>query len=202
MEPRSQCRRRSAGGYYHGNTRETLTPPNVITRPCTIEDIPALLQLWIDSDAVAGPTDDADAINIRLQRDNELFVVAVDGERIVGSLMGGWRGSMARLAVHPDYRRRGNAKRMVAEVEARLKYLGCIRTSSLMFIHEPGAPELWAVAGYEPESGICPYYKDLQLDDPRSWLIYRRGIGSPSNSTSVTVGVKPLSAARSNASAT
>lgn len=137
---------------------------DITIRPCGIGDVSAVLQLWIDADAVAGPTDDADAIKIRLQRDNELFVVAVYGERIVGSLMGGWngwRGSMARLAVHPDYRRRGIAKLMVTEVETRLKDLGCSRISSLVFIHEPGAPELWTNAGYEPESELGPYHKGI-----------------------------------------
>lgn len=133
-------------------------------RPCTVRDIPEVLQLWIDADAVPGATDDADAIKVRLQRDNELFVLAVHGERVVGSLMGGWngwRGDMARLAVHPNYRRRGIARQLITEVEARLKERGCSRFTSLVFIHETGAPELWSSAGYEPDPEIGRYYKNI-----------------------------------------
>ncbi|MDP6822089.1 MAG: GNAT family N-acetyltransferase [Dehalococcoidia bacterium] len=137
---------------------------DITIRPCRFEDIPAVLKLWIDADTVPGPTDHAAAIERRLQRDGELFVLAVDGARIVGSLMGGWngwRGDMARLAVHPDYRRRGIARQLIAEVETRLRDLGCSRITSLVFINEPGAPELWSNAGYKPDSEIGRYYRDL-----------------------------------------
>ncbi len=145
-------------------SRNANMTPDIAIRPCQPEDIPAVLQLWIDADAVPGPTDDAAAIERRLQRDVELFVLATDGARIVGSLMGGWngwRGDMARLAVHPDYRRRGIAMQLISEVEGRLRELGCNRITSLVFIHEAGAPELWSNAGYAPDSEIGRYYKDL-----------------------------------------
>jgi ribosomal protein S18 acetylase RimI-like enzyme len=139
-------------------------PSDIALRPCEPADVPSLLQLWNDAETVAGPTDDAAAIEIRLTRDKQLFVLTVDGERVVGSLMGGWngwRGDMARLAVHPDYRRQGIARRLIAEVETQLRELGCSRITSLVFINEPGAPELWSNAGYEPDPAIGRYFKNL-----------------------------------------
>ncbi len=133
---------------------------NIIMRPYRADGIPAVLQLWKDAEAVPGPTDNATAIEIRLQRDAELFVLATHGEGIVGSLLGGWngwRGNMARLAVHLGYRRRGIARQLVAEVEARPKDLGCRHITSLVFIDEPGALELWSGAGCQPEAEIGPY---------------------------------------------
>ena len=138
--------------------------PDITFRSCRVEDIPAVLDLWKAADIVPGPTDDAGAMKIRLQRDAKLFVLATDGERIVGSLMGGWngwRGDMARLGVHPDYRRRGIAKRLVEEVETRLRELGCTRITSLVFVNEPGAPEFWSNAGYEPDPAIGRYFKNM-----------------------------------------
>ncbi len=60
---------------------------NIIMRPYHADGIPAVLQLWKDAEAVPGPTDNATAIEIRLQRDAELFVLATHGEGIVGSLL-------------------------------------------------------------------------------------------------------------------
>ncbi|MCH8817123.1 MAG: GNAT family N-acetyltransferase [Chloroflexi bacterium] len=137
---------------------------DITFRPCRVEDIPAVLDLWKVADVVPRPTDDAGALEIRLHRDSELFVLAVDGARIVGCLMGGWngwRGDMARLAVHPDYRRRGIAMQLVEEVETRLRDLGCTRVTSLVFVNEPGAPELWSNAGYEPDPAIQRYFKNI-----------------------------------------
>jgi len=144
--------------------REANVTSDIAIRPCEIADIPSILQLWIDADTVTGPTDNAAAIKIRLQRDKQLFLLAVDGERVVGSLMGGWNGwpgDMARLAVHPDYRRRGIARRLISEVESRLRDLGCSRITSLVFINEPGAPELWSNAGYKPYPAIGRYFKNI-----------------------------------------
>ena len=55
-----------------------------------------------------------------MDRDPELFVVATDGSEVIGSLMGGWdgwRGNMYRLAVDPQHRRLGLARRLVEEGE-------------------------------------------------------------------------------------
>ena len=58
----------------------------------------------------------------------ELFLVAVAGDRVVGTVVGGWdgfRGWMNHLAVHPRHRRQGVGRRLVAALEAALKALGC-----------------------------------------------------------------------------
>ena len=78
------------------------------------------------------------------------FPQSWDGTRLVGSLMGGWdgwRGQMYRLAVDPEYRRHGIARRLVQAVEARLEARGAERITSLVFVDEPGAAEFWQRAG-------------------------------------------------------
>src|SRR6266496_745526 len=99
----------------------------ITLRACRDHDVEAVMALWQRAEAVPRPTDRTDALLRRLERDRELFVLAWDGERLVGSLMGGWdgwRGQIYRLAVDPEYRRRGIAARLVAEVEERLRGLG------------------------------------------------------------------------------
>ena len=82
----------------------------IVIRECTEEDIDAVLALRAGSAAPHTKPDTAAGVALRLMRDSELFVLAMDGERRVRSLMGGWdrwRGILYRMAAAPDYRRRG-----------------------------------------------------------------------------------------------
>lgn len=133
-------------------------------RACRPEDVDAVLALWRRADAVPRPTDRPDALHRRLERDRDLFVLAWDGDRLVGSLMGGWdgwRGQMYRLTIDPAYRRQGVAPRLVEAVEARLRALGAERITSLVFTQEPGAAALWRSAGYEPDPATARFAKNL-----------------------------------------
>ena len=141
-----------------------MTAASIEIRACRVEDVEAVLALWRRADAVPRPTDDLDGLVLRLERDRELFLLAWDGERLVGSLMGGWdgwRGQMYRLAVDPDYRRRGVARRLVEAVEDRLRELGARRVTSLVFRDEEGAADFWRSVGYTPDPAIDRYAKDL-----------------------------------------
>lgn len=62
----------------------------IVIRECTEGDIDAVLALWAGSAAPHTKPGTAAGVALRLMRDSELFVLAVDGERLVGSLMGGW----------------------------------------------------------------------------------------------------------------
>ena len=133
-------------------------------RACRLEDVEAVLALWVRVGAIPRPTDHARALARRLERDRELFALAWDGDRLIGTLMGGWdgwRGNMYRLVVDREYRRRGIAGRLVAAVEAELRALGAERVTSLVFRDEPGAPELWRSVGYRPDPAIERYARDL-----------------------------------------
>jgi ribosomal protein S18 acetylase RimI-like enzyme len=105
-------------------------------------------------------------LRTRLKRDPELFLLAGDGERLVGSLMGGWdgwRGNMYRLAVDPAYQRLGIARRLIAAVEAALWQLGATRLTSLVFADDRRAAAFWHSVGYLPDPARERYVKDLQL---------------------------------------
>ena len=74
-----------------------------------------------------------------------ILLVATNDDRIIGSVIGGWdgwRGNIYRLAVTPEYRRRGIARRLVAEISSALFARGAERLSALVEHEHP-----WAVAG-------------------------------------------------------
>src|SRR5438105_9303610 len=89
-------------------------------RPCRTGDVSAVLDLWKLARAAPSVTDRPAAVRRRLRRDRQLFLLAWDGPRLVGSVMAGWdgwRATMARLAIDPAYRRRGVARLLVTRAE-------------------------------------------------------------------------------------
>jgi ribosomal protein S18 acetylase RimI-like enzyme len=128
------------------------------------EDVPAILRLWQRADAPPTVTDDEVALRAVFDRDAQAVLVATVGDDMVGALIAawdGWRGNMYRLAVHPDYRRRGIAALLVAEGEKRLRDAGCRRVTALVLTNEPGAKQLWASVGYEKQPEMARFRKNL-----------------------------------------
>lgn len=69
-----------------------------------------------------------EVISTKLSTQPELFFVAVQDERVVGTLLAGFdgvRGWVHRLAVCPNQRRQGLASRLMKSAEASLKRIGC-----------------------------------------------------------------------------
>ena len=107
----------------------------IIFRRCLEEDIESVLELWRDADATASVTDTSYDLRRTLNSGVSSVLVAQSGGRIVGSIIGtfdGWRGNIYRLAVHPEYRRRGIARRLVSEAEAWLRDKGAKRVTALV----------------------------------------------------------------------
>jgi ribosomal protein S18 acetylase RimI-like enzyme len=90
--------------------------------------------------------------------------VAEVGGRVIGSVIGafdGWRGNLYRLAVHPDYSRRGVARALVAEAERGLAREGAKRITALVEKDHPRATGFWAAAGYGVDERIVRYIRNL-----------------------------------------
>lgn len=69
-----------------------------------------------------------EVISTKLSTQPELFFVAVQDERVVGTILAGFdgvRGWVHRLAVCPNQRRRGLASLLMQRAELSLKGIGC-----------------------------------------------------------------------------
>ncbi len=84
----------------------------------------------------------------------ELFLVACQGQSVVGTCMGGFdghRGWVHLVAVQPDSRRQGIASRLMRELEARLLDLGCPKLNLQVRDTSPEAVLFYERLGYSVE---------------------------------------------------
>nr|BFE60627.1 hypothetical protein GCM10020063_051530 [Dactylosporangium thailandense] len=97
-------------------------------------------------------------LEAKLTRDPELFLVAEAGDgALAGVVLGtydGRRGFILRLAVAASRRRQGIATRLVAELEERLKALGCPRVNLLVLPQNASGLRFWQALGYLPAPDV------------------------------------------------
>jgi ribosomal protein S18 acetylase RimI-like enzyme len=102
--------------------------------------------------------DAPEALNCMLTHDRGPVLVAELDGRVVGTALGSWDGRWAwvtRLAVHPDFRRRGVAKLLMAEVERRLAALGAGFAALLVGTANAGALALYESLGYRRRDDVA-----------------------------------------------
>lgn len=130
------------------------------------EDWPAVRSLWEN----AGPgiqlrrSDEPEEIAKKLQRDPDLFLVAEQDGRIVGTVMGGFdgrRGLIYHLAVEASARRQGIGSALMQEVERRLRQKGCLRCYLLVTRENEEAMRFYEKRGWARMENVYVYGKDL-----------------------------------------
>jgi ribosomal protein S18 acetylase RimI-like enzyme len=102
-------------------------------RTFTWEDLPRVLSLWQGAGAGVhlGPSDTPDEIRKKWAHDPDLFLLAEEGNELVGAVVGGYdgrRGLVYHLAVAPHRRRLGIGRALMAEMERRLRAKGCLKS--------------------------------------------------------------------------
>jgi ribosomal protein S18 acetylase RimI-like enzyme len=115
------------------------------------EDVEAILELWRQAEAVPGVTDTAEDLHRAIGGGPANVLVGEVEGRLVGSVIGtfdGWRANVYRLAVHPDHRRQGIARALVAAVEQELTRQGAKRVTALVMKDHPWAMTFWEAVGY------------------------------------------------------
>lgn len=133
-------------------------------RDAQIEDAEAILAFWSEAGATPSHSDNVDAIRHVISDDAASVLLAVSGERIIGSVIegfDGWRGSIYRLAVHPEFRRKGIARALVAEAEKRLAARGVKRIGALVEFDHGDAVGFWKASGYKPDERLKRYCRDV-----------------------------------------
>jgi ribosomal protein S18 acetylase RimI-like enzyme len=124
-------------------------------RPATLGDVDAVLDLWREADAEPTHTDDVEGVTGLLAHDPEALIVAVDGKRVVGSVIAawdGWRGAIYRIAVAPSHRRAGLGRALLREAERHLDARGARRAAAIVVEDHAHAMTFWRGSGWDEQT--------------------------------------------------
>jgi ribosomal protein S18 acetylase RimI-like enzyme len=131
------------------------------------DDYPAVRQLWegMERGVQIGRSDEPKEIEKKIARDPDLFLVAEENERIIGSVIGGYdgrRGLLYHLAVALDHRKRGVGTLLLNEVERRLQEKGCLKCYLMVTLDNPEVERYYERRGWHLMDYVRPYGKELQ----------------------------------------
>lgn len=129
------------------------------------DEAEAVLTLWREAGATPTVTDSAEHVRQALAGGSAWMLVAEVRGRLVGSLLAsfdGWRGHLYRLAVHPDYRRRGIAHALVVEAGRRLEQRGAQRIIALVERDNPIAMAFWKAVGYQLDTRLVRFVRNRE----------------------------------------
>ena len=133
-------------------------------RRATPEDAEPILRVWQASGASMRATDQVEQVRRVISNPAAVFVVAVAGDEIIGTLLGtfdGWRGNMYRLVVHPNRRRQGIARELVRRVEQVFAEWGVRRVTALVEVDRRWATAFWAAVGYPLDNRVVRHVGTL-----------------------------------------
>ena len=134
---------------------------------CTLEKCATVLGLWSEAGSAKSVTDTVEVLSRLVADSSDLFLVARESEKVIGSIIGGWdgwRGHIYRLAVLPGYRRLRVAERLNKELERRLVAKGAVRIFALVEMEKPHGVGFWdspAAEGYAHAEGVGLYIRNI-----------------------------------------
>lgn len=118
------------------------------------DDLRRVLALWKTAGPGIhlGPSDSPDELRKKWIQDPDLFLVAEAGGDLIAAVLGGFdgrRGIVYHLAVAEPWRRRGIGRRMMDELEQRLRARGCLKSYLLATPENHEAVAFYRGLGWE-----------------------------------------------------
>ncbi|MHC1784810.1 MAG: GNAT family acetyltransferase [Anaerolineaceae bacterium] len=137
----------------------------VITEFSFDRDVADVIDLWkgAGNGIQLRESDRPEEIRKKILRDPDLFLLARNGEAIIGAVMGGFdgrRGFIYHLAVAERHRHKGIARLLMDELEFRLKAKGCLKVNLLVTQGNKTAMAFYEGLGYE-HMPVVPFGKKL-----------------------------------------
>jgi ribosomal protein S18 acetylase RimI-like enzyme len=124
----------------------------VIIKEFGFEHFEAVTTLWKNAGLHLNSSDSRQALGHILKRDADLFLVAFEGDDLVGAVLGrydGRRGWINHLAVDQSYRAQGVGSQLMQELERRLQSKGCDKVSLFIEPDNAGVGTFYQQLGYE-----------------------------------------------------
>jgi ribosomal protein S18 acetylase RimI-like enzyme len=134
-------------------------------REFKIDDYQMVRDLWKDAGLILRPGDELEDVELKLQRDPDLFLVAEQDDMIVGCVIGGWdgrRGWIYHLAVKPEHQRKKIGAGLVHEVEKRLVAKGAKKVNAQVYRWNEKSSDFFKAIGYEAQPDLIMIGKQLR----------------------------------------
>jgi len=133
-------------------------------RRLRFEDYPKLVELWSKAGLPFKPKgrDSPQAIAKQMEENPDFFMGAFENGRLIGAIItssDGRKGWINRLAVDPEYRRRGVARALIAEAEKALRQKGLKVFCALIEDSNKASKELFKKCGYVEHRDIIYFSK-------------------------------------------
>lgn len=135
-------------------------------REFTGADTEAVIEVWRRSGLLHPNNDPAKDIRRKLRVRPDLFLVGTVGPAIVATIMIGYeghRGWINYLGVLPGHRRRGHARRMMAEAERLLRLEGCAKINLQVRTANAAALSFYGKIGFSRDD-VVSLGKRLERD--------------------------------------
>ena len=140
----------------------------MLIKPFQSADEAAVIALWEACDLLRPWNDPHKDIARKLQVQPELFLVGLEDEKIVGTIMAGYeghRGWVNYLAVSPEQRGRGLGRQLMAEAETKLRALGCPKINLQVRSGNDPVRAFYEAIGYTLDE-VVSFGKRLERDAP------------------------------------
>ncbi|MCD4772124.1 MAG: GNAT family N-acetyltransferase [Bacteroidales bacterium] len=128
-------------------------------REFIISDYHEIIKLWKEARLPFKPNgrDSKESIEKELQKGCCIFLVAVDENKIIGSVLGtndGRKGWINRLAVKTEYRKKGLANQLLEDLEKRFYDLGIGIIACLIEDDNQDSLKVFSKFGYSEFEGM------------------------------------------------
>ena len=148
-------------------TSDSASPPSI--RRVTPADYDGIVALWSAAGlSVRKDGRESEGAFLRqVEQFPDLYLAAADGDRIVGVVFGthdGRKGWINRLAVLPEYRRKGVAVALVTACDAAIRACGIEIIAALIEPENKASIALFEGVGYRADVPVI-YYRKLSRPD-------------------------------------
>lgn len=133
-----------------------MKPPLDI-RAFNKNDEESVIQLWNDTGLIAPQNDPYKDIQRKLDIAPELFLVAIDGDQLIATVMGGYEGHRAwinYLAVVPEYQHKGVGQKIMRAIEERLVAAGSPKINLQVRSTNSAVIQFYESIGYSQEDVV------------------------------------------------
>ena len=140
---------------------------NLEIRPYDPIDEDEVVRLWKKCGLVVPWNDPRKDILRKLRIQADLFLVGLLDGRIVATAMAGYeghRGWVNYLAVHPDHQRSGLGRRIMEEVEARIRAMGCPKINVQVRTGNKNVIDFYRAVGFSDDD-VVSLGKRLEHDE-------------------------------------